>query len=57
MGAGRVLYAQRAAGTPFPVEIGLNPMPGASESLVLASVVDISERLALETAVRGLFEA
>ncbi|MEY2894274.1 MAG: hypothetical protein RJA98_4182 [Pseudomonadota bacterium] len=57
MGAGRVLFARRADGTPFPVEIGLNPMPGASEPLVLASVVDISERLALETAFRGLFEA
>jgi PAS domain S-box-containing protein len=57
MGAGRVLYARRADGHEFPVEIGLNPVSGPSGPLVLASVVDISERLALEWAFRGLFDA
>lgn len=57
MGAGRVLYAKRADGHEFPVEIGLNPVSGPSGPLVLASVVDISERLALEWAFRGLFDA
>ena len=57
MGAGRVLYARRADGHEFPVEIGLNPVSGPRGPLVLASVVDISERLALEWAFRGLFEA
>lgn len=57
MGAGRVLYARRANGAEFPVEIGLNPVAGAHGALVLASVVDISERLALEWAFRGLFDA
>jgi PAS domain S-box-containing protein len=57
MGAGRVLYARRADGHEFPVEIGLNPMSGPQGPLVLASVVDISERLALEWAFRGLFDA
>lgn len=56
MGAGRVLYARRANGVEFPVEIGLNPVAGAQGALVLASVVDISERLALEWAFRGLFD-
>jgi len=57
MGAGRVLYARRADGHEFPVEIGLNPVSGPEGPLVLASVVDISERLALEWAFRGLFDA
>lgn len=57
MGAGRVLYARRANGLEFPVEIGLNPVTGLQGALVLASVVDISERLALEWAFRGLFDA
>ena len=57
MGAGRVLFAQHADGHEFPVEIGLNPLSGPHGSLVLASVVDISERMALESAFRGVFEA
>lgn len=56
MGGGRVLYGRRANGVEFPVEIGLNPVAGAQGPLVLASVVDISERLALEWEFRGLFE-
>ena len=57
MGAGRVLYGRHADGHEFPVEIGLNPMPSAQGPLVLASVIDISERMALEWAFRGLFDA
>ncbi len=57
MGAERVLYGRRADGREFPVEIGLNPVSGPQGALVLASVVDISERLALEWAFRGLFDA
>jgi len=57
MGAGRVLYARRRNGQEFPVEIGLNPLSGPQGDLVLASVVDITDRLSLEEAFRGLFDA
>ncbi len=57
MGVGRILHAVHADGHEFPVEIGLNPVSDERGMLVLASVVDISERLALESAFRGLFES
>lgn len=44
MGAGRDLHARRADGSEFPVEIGLNPMTTEDGPLVLASIVDITER-------------
>jgi len=44
MGAGRDLFACRADGTTFPVEIGLNPIETEDGPMVLASVVDITER-------------
>lgn len=52
MGAGRDLWAKRGDGTVFPVEIGLNPLKGASTGLVLASVIDISARKRVEEALR-----
>ncbi len=52
MGQGRDLWARRGDGTIFPVEIGLNPLRGASSGLVLASVIDISARKQAETALR-----
>lgn len=44
MGVGRDLFARRSDGSEFPVEIGLNPMHTDAGVMVLASIVDITER-------------
>lgn len=44
MGRGRDLYARRSDGSEFPVEIGLNPIETEAGVMVLASIVDITER-------------
>jgi PAS domain S-box-containing protein len=52
MGVGRDLFAARKDGSEFPVEIGINPIPTEEAVLVLASVVDISQRKKIEDALR-----
>ncbi|MBI2386947.1 MAG: PAS domain S-box protein [Elusimicrobia bacterium] len=47
MGAGRDLHALRKDGSEVPVEIGLNPIE-SSEGLVLASIIDITQRKRIE---------
>ena len=44
MGSGRDLFARHADGSEFPVEIGLNPIETEDGVMVLASIVDITER-------------
>jgi PAS domain S-box-containing protein len=44
MGAGRDLFGRRKDGSEVPVEIGLAPIETAEGTLVLSSIVDISER-------------
>lgn len=62
MGAGRDLYGRHRDGHRVPVEIGLTPLVTNEARLVLASVVDLTERrradeqfrLALEAAPHGI---
>ena len=44
MGMGRDLVGARKDGSEFAVEIGLNPMPTSMGDIVIATVVDITER-------------
>ncbi len=57
MGHGRDLYGRRKNGTEIPVEIGLNPVTLDEQTLILASIVDITERKRSQEMIRLAVEA
>ncbi|HCE53792.1 MAG: PAS domain S-box protein [Lutibacter sp.] len=44
MGAGRNLFGLRKDGNKIPIEVGLNPIQIQDETLILTSIIDITER-------------
>ncbi|GAB6879536.1 hypothetical protein JCM17823_18100 [Halorubrum gandharaense] len=53
MGEERDLYARRKDGTEIPVEISLGPFTHDGETLVVATIVDVSEKHDREAALRN----
>jgi PAS domain S-box-containing protein len=56
MGAGRDLSGLKRDGTEIPVEIGLNPIETPDGRYVLASILDISERKAIDDKLHRAYE-
>lgn len=57
MGAGRDLFGLHKDGREIPVEIGLNPIHGGGRDLVLASIIDITERKRAEERFKRVVES
>jgi PAS domain S-box-containing protein len=56
MGVGRDLFARRKDGSEIQVEIGLNPIETEDGQLVLASIIDITERKMQEVSLKKQIE-
>lgn len=53
MGSGRDLFALRQDGSEVPVEIGLNPIETPEGTLILAVIIDITDRKQADDALRA----
>ncbi len=51
MGAGQLIYGRHRDGSQFRLEVALTPVTAADRSLVLATIIDLTERLAKERAL------
>lgn len=52
MGVGRELFALRSDGSEFPVEVGLNYLSSDDRPLVIATIIDITERRIAEQRIK-----
>lgn len=57
MGRGRNLFGTRKGGKEFPIEVGLNPIHSDEGTLIMSSVIDISDRIRAEDRFRSAVEA
>ncbi|MDP3352874.1 MAG: PAS domain S-box protein [Flavobacteriaceae bacterium] len=53
MGTGRDLFGLRKDGTKIPIEVGLNPIHINNETMILTSIIDITERKKAEEEIKN----